>query len=304
MTATNPALGIALALATAACWAVAPIAHAAAGRRIGPFATNLWRAFAATLLLVATMGLTGAAWPTGPAAVVMGISGLVGVGVGDLLIYDAFVRLGPRRGVQLLALGPVFSFLLAWGWLRESVAPMALAGAGLVMAASAAAIWLERRTGGGTEPGIVTRRGVVSAVGGAALLGFGAVLARRAWQLDPGMDPVGAATLRVASATAMLWLIPFGQGPGAFRRLIAPMADRALLVRIGVGTLLGPYLGMLTYVAAFRHLEAGLVSSLVALSPLIILPVSRLRHGARVGPATVGVALAAACGVALIARHG
>jgi len=299
----NAPLGIAFALFTAVCWALAPIAHAAAGRRIGAFATNLWRALAATLMLIGTVLVTGGAIPSGPAGRMMAISGLVGVGVGDLLIYDAFVRLGPRRGVQLLALGPVFSFLLAWGWLGESVVPVALAGAALVLAASGAAIWIERRSVQTTEPGTVTARGLVSAVGGAALLGFGAVLARQAWKLDPAMDPIGAATLRVGAATVMLWVIPVFQGRGAYGRLIAPMADKPLLIRIAIGTLFGPYLGMLTYVAAFRHLEAGLVSSLVALSPLVILPLSVYRHRAKVGPATIAAAVAAVAGVALISRH-
>jgi drug/metabolite transporter (DMT)-like permease len=299
----NAPLGIAYALFTAVCWALAPIAHAAAGRRIGAFATNLWRALAATLMLIATVVVMGSSIPSGPAGRMIAISGLVGVGVGDLLIYDAFVRLGPRRGVQLLALGPVFSFLLAWGWLGESVAPVAFAGAALVLAASAAAIWIERRSAQSTEPGTVTVRGLMSAIGGAALLGFGAVLARQAWKLDPGMDPIGAATVRVGAATVMLWVIPVFQGRGAFGRLVAPLADKPLLIRLGIGTLFGPYLGMLTYVAAFRHLEAGLVSSLVALSPLVILPLSVYRHRAKVGPATIAAAVAAVAGVALISRH-
>jgi drug/metabolite transporter (DMT)-like permease len=299
----NAPLGIACALFTAVCWALAPIAHAAAGRRIGAFATNLWRALAASILLVLTVLATHGTIPSGPAGRMIAFSGIVGVGVGDLLIYDAFVRLGPRRGVQLLALGPVFSFFLAWAWLHETVNPIAFAGAALVLAASGVAIWIERRAGAGTEPGEMTMRGLASALGGAALLGFGAVLARQAWKLDPAMDPIGAATVRVGAATVMLWVIPLFGGPGAFRRLIAPMADKPLLIRIGIGTLFGPYLGMLTYVAAFRYLEAGLVSSLVALSPLVILPLAVYRHRARVGPATVAAALAAVAGVALISRH-
>src|SRR5262245_33871695 len=157
-------LGIVLALTTAVFWALSPFAHAAAGRRIGAFATNLWRALAASILLLGTVTATGSALPSGPAGRMIIISGLLGVGVGDLLIYDAFVRLGPRRGVQLLALGPVFSFLLAWTWLGETVAPVALTGAGLVLAASAVAMWIERRAGKGSEPGEVSARGIASAV--------------------------------------------------------------------------------------------------------------------------------------------
>ncbi len=58
---------------------------------------------------------------------------------------------------------------------------------------------------------------------------------------------------------------------------------------------------MLAYVAAFRHLEAGLVSSLVALSPLVILPVAAWRHRARIGLPVILAAALAVSGVALIA---
>lgn len=298
----NPLLGVGFGLTVAVFWALSPIAHAAAGRRIGAFPTLLWRSVLASLLLIGTVLVAGSPFPRGDAAVTMSVSGLTGVGIGDVLIYEAFVTLGPRRSVQLLALGPVFAFLIAWLALGETVVPVALAGAALVLGASAAAVWIERRAvPTGAEPGRVTTRGVVCAIGGAALLGVGAVLARRAYLLDPGMDPLMGAAIRVLSASAMLWIWPLARGD--VPRLVRLLADRVALNRILIGTLLGPYLGMLAYVAAFQHLEAGLVLTLVSLSPLVILPAVAWRYRSRIGTEVILAAAAAVAGVALISTR-
>jgi len=295
----NPSLGVALALSVAVFWGLAPFAHAAAGRRIGAIPTLLWRSVFGSVVLLAVAAVFRAPLPPLNASLVMIVSGLAGVGLGDFLVYDAFVVLGPRRSVQLLALGPVFTFLLAWIFLGETVSTVQFAGAILVLAASFTVIWVDRgNEPGSTEPGRVSLRGVSGAVGGAVMVGVASVIARQAYRLDPGMNPLTASCLRVVSASLLLWFIPaFGTGyPAIFRAL----KDRPALDRIAVGTMLGPVLGMIAFVGALKHLEAGLVTTLMSLSPLLILPVSALRHRARIGPVVIMAALAAAAGVALI----
>lgn len=264
--------------------------------------TLLWRSALATPVLVLTAALAGGAYPSGEAFWAVVASGLAGVGVGDVLAYTAFVELGPRRAVQLMALAPLWAFLLAWGFLGEAVAPVRIAGAALVLSASALAVWIERRTHvGSTEPGRVTARGVASAIGAAFLLGVGATLTRLGYRADPTMHPFVVATLRVGSATALLWLVPFvrgGYGP-VFRSL----ADRPGMLRVAIGTLFGPYLGMLTFVGGLKYIEAGLATTLVSLSPLFIIPISAVRHRARIGLPAVAAALLAVAGVALISLH-
>jgi drug/metabolite transporter (DMT)-like permease len=292
-------IGVALSLSVAVLWGLAPFAHAAAGRRIGAIPTLLWRSAFASLVLLAIAAVFRVPIPPVHASLVMIASGLVGVGLGDFLIYDAFVVLGPRRSVQLLALGPAFAFAFAWIFLGETVSLIQLAGAVLVLAASFTAIWVDRRADpASTEPGRVSLRGVLGGVGGAIMVGAASVIARQAYRLDPGMHPLTASCLRVVTASLLLWCIPvFRTGyPALFRTL----GDRQALNRIALGTVLGPVLGMIAFVGALKHLEAGLVTTLMSLSPLLILPVSAIRHRARIGPAVILAAVAAVTGVALI----
>lgn len=294
---TNDLAGVGFALLTAVFWAIGPIAHAAAGRRIGAFRTLLIRSVAAMPLLLGAAWLTGSRWPRGEAAAWMAASGVLGVGLADLLTYSAFVALGGRRAVQILTLAPVFTVAAAWAWLGEALPPRALAGAALAMGATAWVVWIERGRVQEREPGRVTPFGVACGVGGAILTGLAAVLVRRAY-LEGPLDPVAAAALRVGAATAFLWLLP--PFTGGYAHVLAATADRPAMTRMWIGTALGPVLGMLTYVAAIGRLEAGLVSTLVALSPLVALPASALRYRARIGWEPLAAAVVAVAGVALI----
>jgi drug/metabolite transporter (DMT)-like permease len=298
----NPAVGVALSLTVAVFWSLSPIAHAAAARRIGAFPTLLWRSVFGSILLLVTALALGVSFPGPKASWVMILSGVVGVGVADILIYEAFLALGPRRTVQLLALGPAFTFLIALFTIGETVRAATLAGAVLVLSASTLAIWLERRAiPDGKEPGKMTRRGVLSAIGGAIIMGAAAVLARYAYIVEPDMNALAASVLRVGSATIFLWIVPVLRGKAV--ELTRQLQDRLALNRILIGTVFGPYLGMLAFVGAFKHLEAGLVMTLIALSPLVILPMVAFRYRTRIALPVIGVAAMAVAGVALIYLH-
>ncbi|MEK7477055.1 MAG: DMT family transporter [Candidatus Coatesbacteria bacterium] len=296
----NTSLGVALALTVAVFWGLSPFAHAAAGRRISAFHALLWRSALGSAILLAILAVSRVSVPPLRASLVMAASGVVGVGIGDFVIFDALVQLGPRRTVQLLALGPVFTFLLAWIFLGETVSPVQFGGAALVLLASFTAIWVEsRRDPASREPGRVSLRGISGALGGAIAIGAASVIARQAYRMDPGMHPIAASCLRVVSASMVLWLMPAVWG--GYPVLMRSLTDRRAVVWVAFGTALGPVLGMLAFVGAIKHLEAGLVTALMSLSPLLILPVSAWRHRVRIGPAVILAAVAAVTGVALIA---
>src|SRR5512143_279300 len=92
--------GVGLSLLTAFCWALSPMFFASAGRRIGSFPVVLLRSMLAGLLLVAVLPAYAAArggWPAAPSVgqvLWLAASGLSGMGIGDVLIYESLVLLG------------------------------------------------------------------------------------------------------------------------------------------------------------------------------------------------------------------
>lgn len=302
----NSLAGVILALCAAALWSVAPLAFASAGRRIGPFRVNLLRIAIATAALLAVLGLMSLvpAWrpvlPRSQQVLFLALSGFVGMGIGDALYYDALVQLGARRALQVLTLAPVGSATLAWGWLGETLRPNELAGAVVVMSAVAYAIYIERKAAGDSqrEPGRVSPRGVVNAFLAALCMGAGAVLTRQAFTSQPDLNALAATTLRVGAAAVLLWVIPIASGNVG--HVLHHMRDPHIRSRIATGTLAGPLLGMICYVAALKYAKAGTVSTLASVSPIIIIPLVAWRYKTRVRTRAIGAAIVAIAGVALI----
>src|SRR5678810_933531 len=141
----------------------------------------------------------------------------------------------------------------------------------------------------------------MAAIAGAALGAVGSVMMRAAYRADPLLHPVAATAVRVGSATVGLWVYPLMRREVG--KALAALRDRRAMSRVAYGGMTGPYLGMMAYVGALQHLGAGLVTTLISLSALFILPISAIRHRARIGPAAIAAAFLAVAGVALISRH-
>jgi drug/metabolite transporter (DMT)-like permease len=304
-------LGVVLSLITAAFWAVSPLFWASAGRRIGSFQVVLLRSILASVLLLLIF-LPGYAVlihgcptvPTCSQVFWLTISGLTGLVIGDVLLYEAFVLLGARRTSQVLMLQPVSAVLLGWFWLGEVLSRRTLAGIAVVLAATSYAVlaghrpWQEPSR----EPGRVSATGLFLAVLGALAVGVGSVTGRHAYEVPTrNLDPMVATVVRVVSATVLLWLIPLARG--RVRRTVRYLRDPFVFSRVLPGTLAGPVLGMIGYLMSLRLLEAGVVSTLVAMSPLFILPIVALWYRVRIRPDVIAATAIACGGVAMICLH-
>jgi len=306
----DTAAGVALGVLTAIGWAISPLCFASAGRRIGSHAVVVMRLLAAGAMFAvlawpyALMRSAAPAMPDAAQLMWLALSGLAGAVVGDMMFFEALVRLGPRRASQAGVIAPVVSVATGWLALGEALGLRALAGVVLVLAASSYAIFAGAGTaarepsGDGGEPGSVSVVGVLLGIGGAVGAGVGAVLARQAFCTGPPLDPVIATVVRVDASAIMLGA--FAAVRGQLVPMLAKLRDRHILTRMLAGTLAGPFLGMLCYVAALAHIEAGLVSTLAAMSPVFILPLVAVRYKARIGWDVVVATVLAAAGVGLI----
>ena len=55
------------------------------------------------------------------------MSAIVGLVIGDTLLFQCYVLVGTRIGVLMFVLGPPFGALLSWIFLGETMAPIELA---------------------------------------------------------------------------------------------------------------------------------------------------------------------------------
>lgn len=292
----------AMALGAAACWAVASLSAAPASAHLGALAFTRWRMLFASALLVALATARGGWGSLPPAALgVLALSGLVGIVVGDSALFACMNRLGPRRSGVLFATHALFSAVLAWLWLGETLSGQVLLGAGLMVGGVMTAIALGHRSGDahGWEQ-IKGRWWVGVALGLVAALAQALATLMLKPIMTPEVDPVAASAVRMLTALAAH--AAFRASGAALAKPLNPPNARVLW-RTAWNAALAMGLGMTLILWALQGGSAALVAVLSSVSPVLLLPLLWLVVGRRPAPgAWVGAALTVAGGALILLR--
>lgn len=288
------------ALGTALCWAFSALIFAAAARRIGVLSLNLIRlVLGMGFLSLAAWALRGLALPTdaSPRAWAwLAVSGLIGFVFGDLCLFLAYMKIGTRLASLMMALSPLLTAVIGWLVLGETLAGRDLLGMTLTVGGIGWAV-LE---GNPPAPGSVPEprpslSGLALGIGGALGQAGGLVLSK----LGMGdYDPVAATQVRVLAGIAgyVVLISALRWWP----RVVESLRDGPALGLSTAGAFFGPFLGVSLSLFAVRHTVAGVAASIMALQPVLIIPLVVILHRERVGPGGVVGALVAVAGVALL----
>jgi len=292
----SPHLGQLAALGAASCWSISALAFEEAGKRVGSFAVNVVRlVLAAALLALVGWATRGLPLPTDASAhawLWLGISGLVGFTFGDLCQFRAFVLLGPRLTTLMMGLAPPLAALLGWLLLGEVLHARQLLGMGAILAGIAWAVRARASSREGSKP---RAAGLLLAAGGALGQGGGLVLSK----IGMGdYDPFAATEVRIlvglagylALTTVLRW----------WPRVNAAVDNRRGIAFTALGAFFGPFLGVTLSLIAVRHTLTGVAASIMATTPLLIIPLVVVLRRERVGVAGVGGAVLVVLGVALL----
>ena len=260
-----------LAALAALCWAMGSLLSAHASSRMGAFAFTRWRLFFALTLLWALAVWTGQ-WNglSAPAMALLALSGFVGIFIGDTALFACMNRLGPRRCGVLFATHALFSVLLAWVFLGETLWGWTLAGSALLVSGVMVAIAWGRRADE-THRWEDTRGRLATGVA----LGLLAAVCQAVATLmikplmSTGIDPVTASAVRVSAAFAVhLALLWAGLG---LARVQQPLSAHVLW-STWASAAVAMALGMTLILAALRTGQANLVGILSSISPVLLLP--------------------------------
>jgi len=291
----------AAALGAALSWAIGGLIAARPTSVLGgPRFTRLrmyWVAFA--LAVIAT--LVGGWDSVGTRELVLlSMSGIVGLALGDVALFTAFAIVGPRRtGILFAANAPIAAILSAVVFGERFSVP-ALIGSGLVMIGVTFAIAF------GTRPGQnhhweEIKGNLLVGIGfgllGAAGQAVGVLLADPAFEAD--LDPwAGAAVRAIVGLAALVALRGFFES-----RTRVPYPERIgwkLWGIIIVSGTIAMVIGKTLVLIALSNGEPGIVSVLVSTSPALQLPLIWLVTKERpAAGAWAGAALASA-GTAMI----
>ena len=232
------------------------------------------------------------------------LSGVIGFGLGDMSLFGALPRIGPRLAILITqCLAAPIAAVVEWLWLDTSLRAVDLACAAVILGGVAIALAPDR----GLE---VTRRtfwvGVLFGIGSALGQASGAVLSRKANEaaaLGGFLIDGGTAAYQRAIGGLLMTIV----GYIFMRRLrgVAPEEPPSIRWRQGfpwvaANALAGPTIGVGCYQWALRTTPSGLVLPIIATSPLVTIILSFFIDGSRpTGRAVLGGLVAVVGAVAL-----
>jgi drug/metabolite transporter (DMT)-like permease len=256
-------------------------------------------AFAVFFVGTAHLLLFGTPFPTGAESyryLWLALSGVIGLVIGDSLLFQSYVLVGPRLGVLMLSLAPIYGALLAWALLGETLSPLEIAA---IAVALAGMIWvvLERSSdsSGRHIPRSDYVRGILFGAGAGFCQAAGLVTAKRG--LVGEFPALSGVMVRMTVAMAVMWVL------AAFRREIgrtirAPLHDRIAGRAALIGAFIGPFVGVWLSLIAVQSARVGVASTLMAMTPVISLPLVHWLYHERVSARAVVGTLVAMTGVA------
>lgn len=270
-------LGELISIGVAFSWTATALLGEFGSKRLGNLPVNVLR-MALTLLLSMLLFwmVLGSPMPSGGTLEAYGwmlLSGIVGYVIGDFCLFQCYIVIGSRYGQLFMTLAPLAAALMAWVTLGQQMRPVSI----LAMLITLAGIGISV-LGRGSHHKVSLKlplSGVLLAVGAALCQGIGLVLSKIGMNhYQPGaipdwMVPFSANFFRcIAGIIGFSILMYFREG---IRPLQNAIHDRKGMAVIAAATVFGPFVGVGFSLMAVQYTSAGIASTLMALTPIIII---------------------------------
>ena len=270
-------LGELISIGVAFSWTATALLSEFGSKRMGNLPLNVLRmALALLFSLVLFWVVVGTPLPpvgSWEACGWMLLSGVVGYVIGDFCLFQCYIIIGSRYGQLFMTLAPLAAALMAWMVLGQQMAAMSIVAMLVTLVGIGISV-----LGRGEHHKVSLKlplNGVLFAIGAALCQGIGLVLSKM------GMDHYDTEAMPS-------WLIPFSAN---FLRCIAGIIGFSLLLYFREGlqplrhalhdgkgmavatatTIFGPFVGVGFSLMAVQYTSAGIASTLMALTPIIII---------------------------------
>ena len=266
-------IGEIAAILTAICWSINSILFSEAGKKIGSQSVNHLRLWGALILLVIIqLAVFQKLLPdlSSSGFLYLAISGIIGFFIGDALLFESYVLIGPRMGMLMMTAVPIFSVFLGWLFLNEKLNIWQLTAIGITTISIAFVIEDKKNN----SPSKIKHlfKGTLFGLGGALGQAIGLLFSKRG--MLEGTNPISANLIRVLAATITISL--FLVIKQKFFKDFGKLKQKGITPRIIGGAILGPVIGVVLSLISILHIQIGIASTLMAISPVILIPLSRI----------------------------
>jgi drug/metabolite transporter (DMT)-like permease len=265
-------IGEIAAFATAVCWTATPIAFEAAGKRVGSLTVNFIRLVIAFVLIgIFTLVTRGMFLPidaTSTNWTWLTVSGMIGFVIGDLFLFEAYVKIGARISLLIMAAVPPITALVGYAMLGERLTAMDLLGMFITVGGIALVILVK-----GTNDKKVQLshplRGIIYAFIGALGQSFGTVYSKF------GMGDYNAfAATQIRIIAAIIGFAIVVTARKHWKNIFESLKDHIAMRNIAIGSVFGPFIGVSLSLLAVQHTTTGVASTITSISRILIIPIS------------------------------
>ena len=287
------------ALATAFFFAMTALIFTSTGRSVGSQVTNRMRLlFALFYLIVINLILFRQPLPLSAESsrwFWLSLSGIIGLSLGDAFLFQSMVSIGTRLGSLLLSLAPIFGSIIAWLFFGEVLSILQITGIAITLAGIAWVVASHQEPP--NTPRGHTKRGVIFGVLAGLGQAVGLVLSKEG--MSGGFSPFQANAIRMLAAVSFSWLLATlaGKAGNTFQEL---RGKPRILGLLALGAFVGPVLGVVSSLIAIQYVEIGIASTLMALPPVILLPISYFAFREKIGWQAILGTVVALAGVAVL----
>jgi drug/metabolite transporter (DMT)-like permease len=295
------------ALVTTLLFATSAVCGYRTARQIGGLEANFWRITLATVFLTIWAWTFGAGFAGAPEWFML--SGLFGIGLGDSAYFQALPRLGSRRTVLITqCLTAPFAALIEWLWLgtklnRPEIFCVAIILTGVAIAlAPGDHLKISAR-----DWQIGLTAGTIAALGGA----LGAVIIRKGYaaiqsaglSVDAGTTGyqrvLGGILIPTLALFIFKWRSAHTHGGWFEPKTLAVSREKwgRIWPWVLANAVAGQTLGVTCMQWALKTTPAAVVAAIIATTPLVLLPMTRIVEGEKIGFRSLAGALIAVGGV-------
>jgi len=292
--------GAAAALSGAILWAFSAILFEDISLKISAARINLYKGLIAVVLLTATSLVLGETIPavTNREMIVLVISGVIGIALGDTAYFQAVQKIGARRALTLFTLAPPMAALIALVFLGERLDLMTWLG---ILLTAGGVMWVVTENTQGDEKVQIREGDLVPGIlfgAFAALCQASGVVMTRSVLTNTALTTLQSTIVRLAPALVALLIIIRLSG-NKTEKLSAIKENKRLLRLVFVSSFIGAYICLWLQQIAIENAPAGIAQTLLSTSPVFILPMMALR-GEKVSPRAIAGAIVAIFGITLV----
>jgi len=286
--------GIAAATLSSVSWALGAILFGIIGKKISSAGMTFIKGIFSVFILGITYLIIGYQPIQNRDLLLLAISGVIGIAVGDTLFFASLKYLGAKIQIIFFMAGQIFTAILSLIFLNEVLNILQYLGILIVLAGVTFVLWRKKDD---TEEKVKTRKkGVLLGVLSMLCFSTSLIIAKEA--LD-NVSAISAVFIRMAVGT--VFVLFFGLLKNDFKKWLLPLKDSGLLFTFIIAVIVVSLGGFWLSLVALKNLDVAIASILNSTEPIFVLFLALFINKEKITKTDIIGAVLTFGGIALIA---